>query len=116
MFNWKPVDGADYYEVYSNRWMVGRIDGTRSKIIWETDTLSVGVAAVKDGVRGEITRVDVKRPEAPTDTVSPEPEPTGKIETPKPVEPAPPAPEETPSGSTTPDDSTAPVEESSEGA
>ncbi len=71
--------------------MIGKVSDTITNIAWESSSISIGVAAVKDGVRGDITRIEAERPAL--DTSSPDPEPSDEGSTPTSTDPAPPAPD-----------------------
>ena len=87
VFKWRPVSGADYYEVFYDDAMIRKVSDTITNIAWASSSISIGVAAVKDGVRGDITRIEAERPAL--DTSSPDPEPSDEGSTPTPTDPAP---------------------------
>lgn len=91
VFKWRPVSGADYYEVFRGDAMIDTISDTIANIPWSSSSISIGVAAVKDGIRGDITRIEAERPAL--DTSSPDPEPSDEGSTPTPTDPASPAPD-----------------------
>ena len=59
---WDRLPGVERYAVSSNGSVVGQASGNEGLVIWETDSLLVGIAAETASGFGPVTTVRVERP------------------------------------------------------
>lgn len=89
MVGWDPAPGASRYAVYSNGGLIARVPETNAVFIWETDALTIGIAAETLGGAGPVSTIRVQRPSdgttaapssppPPATTTAPAPDPTSQ--------------------------------------